>query len=195
MRLYKISALAAACVAGGLALAQAEPRPGEAPRGPQGGFERMCSADGQADRAKRAEEMSARRVTRMATILQLNDAQKAALKDVEDFRAKQRADNRTALCAAKPDLSALPGRLAFREQAMQRRLDSFKAEEPKLLAFYNSLDAKQKAAFDALRERGPRPGGPGAGPRPPHDGPMGGPMGGPHGGPDEGPDGGPGDEE
>lgn len=185
MRMLKISALAMACVAGGLALAQAQTRP-EPPRGPQGFVDHMCAKDGEGDRAKRAEESSARRVDRLATILQLNDSQKAALKDIEAARQKQRADNRAAICAQKPDLTALPGRLAFREQMLQRRLDAFKAEAPKLLAFYNSLDAKQKAAFDALRERGPHGG--------PHGGPDGrgpmphGPQGGPEGGP-EGPDG------
>jgi hypothetical protein len=42
---------------------------------------------------------------------------------------------------------------------LQNRLDALKAETPKLLAFYNGLDDKQKAAFDALRSgmgrRGP----------------------------------------
>ena len=31
------------------------------------------------------------------------------------------------------------------------RLDALKAETPKLVAFYNSLDDKQKAAFEEMR--------------------------------------------
>ena len=34
---------------------------------------------------------------------------------------------------------------------MQNRLDALKAETPKLIAFYNSLDDKQKAAFEEMR--------------------------------------------
>jgi Spy/CpxP family protein refolding chaperone len=147
MRILKISALALACVAGGLAFSQANAAP-DMPKGPQGWIERMCSADAKGD--KMASHME-KRVARMATILQLNDAQKATLKDLEDARAKQRADFKTSLCAKKPDLSTFPNRLAFREQMMQHRLDALKAETPKLIAFYNSLDDKQKAAFEEMR--------------------------------------------
>jgi hypothetical protein len=148
MRMLKISALALACVAGGLAFSQANAAP-DATKGPQGWIDRTCSAD-----SKGAEKFTARvekRSARLATMLQLTDAQKATLKDLEDVRAKQRADFKTALCAKKPDLTTFPGRLAFREQMMQNRLDALKAETPKLTAFYNSLDDKQKAAFEEMR--------------------------------------------
>jgi LTXXQ motif family protein len=58
------------------------------------------------------------------------------------------ASAKTAMCGAKPDLSTAPGRLAFSESMMQAQLDGMKAVEPKLQAFYSSLDDKQKKAFD-----------------------------------------------
>ena len=53
-----------------------------------------------------------------------------------------------SLCADKPDLSTTPGRMAFAEKMAETRLAGLKAVEPKLQAFYDSLDAKQKKAFD-----------------------------------------------
>lgn len=144
MRILKISALALACVAGGLAVSQANAEP----RGPQARIDRMCSADNKGDRVAAFME---KRAARLATMLQLNDAQKASLKDLEDTRTKSRADFKASICAKKPDLSTFPNRLAFREQMMQNRLDALKAETPKLIAFYNSLDDKQKAAFEEMR--------------------------------------------
>jgi hypothetical protein len=189
MRILKISALALACAAGGLALSQAKAAPPDAMPGPQSRIDRMCSSDAKPDKMAGFME---KRVARLSTLLQLNDSQKAALKDLEDARAKGRSDFKTTICANKPDLSSFPNRLAFREQMMQRRLDAFKAETPKLIAFYNSLDDKQKAAFEAMRDgmmggrhgamMGRGPGGPGRG----HGmGGMGGDMGGPDGGPPE----------
>jgi LTXXQ motif family protein len=144
MQILKISALALACVAGGLAVSQANAEP----RGPQSMIDRMCSPDSKGDRMAAFME---KRSARLATMLQLNDAQKASLKDLEDTRAKSRADFKASICAKKPDLSTFPNRLAFREQMMQNRLDALKAETPKLIAFYNSLDDKQKAAFEEMR--------------------------------------------
>jgi len=160
MRILKISALAFVCAAGGLAFSQAHAAPERG--GQQAWIDRMCSGDAKGD--KRGAFME-KRAERVATILQLNDTQKAAYKDLQDARAKERADFRTSLCANKPDLSSFQNRLAFREKIAQRRLDALKAETPKILAFYNSLDDKQKAAFDAMRgtmmgHGGMRPGGP-----------------------------------
>lgn len=153
MRILKISALALTLTAGGLAFSQAMAAPDmEKGPHPMGFIDRMCSAD--AGKGDKMAAFAERRATRLATILQLNDSQKALLKDLEDARAKSRADFRTDICAKKPDLSTFPARLAFREQMLQRRLDTLKAENPKLLAFYNSLDDKQKAAFEAIRGRG-----------------------------------------
>src|SRR6516162_9414699 len=79
---------------------------------------------------------------RLAKRLSLTDAQKAALKDLNDASARK------SLCADKPDLSTTPGRMAFAERMAETRLAGLKAAEPKLKAFYDSLDAKQKKAFD-----------------------------------------------
>ncbi|HKN29520.1 MAG TPA: Spy/CpxP family protein refolding chaperone [Roseiarcus sp.] len=63
-------------------------------------------------------------------------------------RSAGAASAKTALCADKPDLSTTPGRMAFAEKMMETRLASLKTIQPKLQAFYDSLDAKQKKAFD-----------------------------------------------
>jgi Spy/CpxP family protein refolding chaperone len=85
---------------------------------------------------------------RLAKRLSLSDAQKAALKDLSDASAASAASAKTALCDTKPDLTTAPGRLAFGEKMAQAQLDGLKAIEPKLRAFYATLDDKQKHAFD-----------------------------------------------
>jgi hypothetical protein len=86
---------------------------------------------------------------RLAKRLNLTDAQKAALKDFVEVSAASFASTKSALCGgAKPDLATAPGRLAFTEKVMQAQLDGMKTVEPKLQAFYDSLDDKQKHAFD-----------------------------------------------
>jgi hypothetical protein len=85
---------------------------------------------------------------RLAKRLDLNDSQKAALKDLTDASASAHASAKASLCADKPDLSTTPGRIGFAEKVAETRLSSLKAVEPKLQAFYDSLDAKQKKAFD-----------------------------------------------
>ena len=85
---------------------------------------------------------------RLAKRLDLTDPQKAALKDLTDASASADASAKKSLCADKPDLSTTPGRMAFAEKTTDIRLAGLKAVEPKLQAFYDSLDAKQKKAFD-----------------------------------------------
>jgi Spy/CpxP family protein refolding chaperone len=85
---------------------------------------------------------------RLAKRLNLTDPQKAALKDFVDASSASFASTKSAACATKPDLATAPGRLAFNERVMQAQLDGMKAIEPKLQAFYDSLDDKQKRAFD-----------------------------------------------
>jgi hypothetical protein len=85
---------------------------------------------------------------RVARRLSLTDPQKAALKDLIDVSASALASAKTSLCAAKPDLSTTPGLVAFAEKTAEAKVASLKAVEPKLQAFYNSLDEKQKKAFD-----------------------------------------------
>lgn len=113
-------------------------------------IERMCAPKG--ENARHGDWMQ-RRANGFAERLKLNDAQKAALKDLEDTRAKLREEHKTALCAAKPDLSTFEARLTFRQTMMENRLADMKATAPKLIAFYNSLDDYQKGEFDAMRAR------------------------------------------
>jgi hypothetical protein len=85
---------------------------------------------------------------RLAGRLNLTDAQKSSLKDMTDAFASANASAKKSLCTDKPDLSTTPGRMAFAEKMAEIRLAGLKAVEPKLQAFYDTLDARQKRAFD-----------------------------------------------
>lgn len=85
---------------------------------------------------------------RLASRLNLSGSQKAALKDLTDASASADASAKKALCADKVNLSTTLGRMAFAEKAAETKLASLKALQPKLQAFYDGLDAKQKRAFD-----------------------------------------------
>ena len=91
--------------------------------------------------------------TFLAEHLKLNDAQKASFKEFQDARTKAVETATTRLCATKPDLSTFEGRLGFHQAFLEDRLEAVKAENPKLIAFYNSLDAEQKTKFDKFREQ------------------------------------------
>jgi hypothetical protein len=147
MRVLKISTLMLACASGALALSPVRAQMNEH-GGPQARME-MCSDQ---DKSEEFAEMQAVMAAIIGVRLKLTDAQKAAYKDLQDTRAKARADRIAAFCDSKPDLSSLDKRLAFRGAMLQRRLDMFKAVEPKLLAFYNGLDDKQKQQFEEMRQ-------------------------------------------
>ena len=83
----------------------------------------------------------------LAKRLKLTDPQKAALKELADASASADASAKKSLCADK-NLSTTPGRMAFAAKMAETRLAGLKTVEPKLQAFYDSLDAKQKKAFD-----------------------------------------------
>jgi LTXXQ motif family protein len=85
---------------------------------------------------------------RLARRLNLADPQKAMLKDLTDASVSADVSAKKSLCADKTDLSTTPGRMALAEKSAETRLASLKAVAPKLHAFYDSLDAKQKKAFD-----------------------------------------------
>ena len=85
---------------------------------------------------------------RLARRLNLTEPQKAALKDLTDASASAAASAQKSLCADKPDLATTPGRMAFAEKMAEASLAGLKGVGPKLQAFYDSLDAKQKKAFD-----------------------------------------------
>jgi hypothetical protein len=109
-------------------------------------LDRMCASEAPAD--------NQRGMDRLANRLKLTDAQKASLKELNDTSVKSLGESRTALCADKPNLSTTPGRMAFAQKMLEARLASMKAAQPKLQAFYDSLDDKQKAAFDNGRRMG-----------------------------------------
>jgi hypothetical protein len=85
---------------------------------------------------------------RLVKRLNLTDSQKATLKDLTDASVAADASVKKSLCADRIDLSSTPGRMAYAEKRAETRLAGLKAVEPKLLAFYGGLDAKQKRAFD-----------------------------------------------
>ena len=87
-------------------------------------------------------------IDRLARRLNLTDPQKEALRDLTEASSSALASTKTALCADKADLSTTPARMAFAKKIAETNLAGLKAVEPKLQAFYDSLDAKQKKAFD-----------------------------------------------
>jgi len=129
------------------ALAAAVTLPASAQDGPRRSpFERLCAGrDGPSHHPELAG--------RLAEHLDLTEAQRAAFKEFHDARKKSIEDSKAALCANKPDLSSFEARLAFGQAFLEARLAALKAENPKLIAFYNSLDARQKEKFDRFRER------------------------------------------
>ncbi len=154
MRMFNKATLALVCMCGALALSQAnaQPRPPapelEGMGSPQEMWlDEMCSDhNGSKDFVDEMRDHT----EHLATMLELNPTQVAALKDIGDTRMKEASDFRNSICAHKPDLSTFPKRLDFRVQMMQHRTDEFKTEAGKLSAFYDSLDAKQKAAFEEM---------------------------------------------
>lgn len=142
MRLARIASLALACGAAAYAL---PPAKAAWDGGPYMGH--VCSDQKFGDKVAEMQKM---RADRLAERLKLTDAQKAAFKEVQDLRAKAMTDGRAAICAARPADMTFDKRLEFRQSRLQARLDALKAEAPKLLAFYNSLDAHQKGQFDEI---------------------------------------------
>lgn len=106
-------------------------------------FERYCSKSKAPNGERFAERLSGR--------LTLRDAQKPALNELRDVFAKSMADGKTALCNPKPDFATTTGRFAFAKRKAEIRFERMKALEPKLAAFYNALDDKQKASLDELQ--------------------------------------------
>jgi LTXXQ motif family protein len=107
-------------------------------------FERLCS--------KQNTEMSHRKIgERLIAQLKLTAAQQAAYNDFQEARVKSVNDAKAKLCAKEPDLTSFEERLNFSQSFMESRLEAMRAENPKLVAFYNSLDDKQKRKFDDFR--------------------------------------------
>jgi hypothetical protein len=143
MQYLNVSALviASAILASGLGPAQAEKEGG---RGSV--YDRICAAPTEHGHHHKMAE-------RLAAHLNLTDAQKAAYEEFVAARTKAVDDVKTTLCATKPDLSTFESRLTFHQNMLEARLAALKEENPKLLAFYKSLDADQKEKFDRFRSR------------------------------------------
>lgn len=109
-------------------------------------WDRMCSGETGARTMTGAADDLGRR-------LSLTDAQKGLLKDLSDARQKARDDAKAALCGQRPDFSNMLARYDFRTRFLETRLAAMKAVRPKLDAFFNALDDKQKSSVDdAVRQ-------------------------------------------
>jgi hypothetical protein len=134
--------LAATVFLGAAIAAIATPMAAQEPGFEQRMIDRMCASNKQpVDETRGIDRLSRR--------LNLTDAQKVTLKDLADASIKSQADSQTAICADKPNLSTTPARMAFGQKILEQRLQGMKAIQPKLQAFYDGLDDKQKAAFDS----------------------------------------------
>jgi Spy/CpxP family protein refolding chaperone len=142
MKRSVVALFAIACATIGAASANAQ-----SAAKPDGGMlEHFCSGDSaKAPEGHLAETLASRLV--------LNDAQKAAFKDWQDTRRSARDNMKATVCADKSDAGTLAGRLALHQKFLQARLAAMEVENPKLLAFYDTLDAKQKAIVDGVHMR------------------------------------------
>ncbi len=145
MRKLSISALVLAVAAFTPAFGPAQAAE-SSERGSRSEVERVCAPH--PDRAAHESEFA----DKLAERLQLSDAQKAAFKEFQVAREKAVEAATSRLCAKKPDASTFEGRLNFHQAFLEDRLEAVRAENPKLIAFYNSLDADQKMKFDKIRE-------------------------------------------
>lgn len=109
-------------------------------------LDKICAAS--TDYAKRDDSYKAI----LEKTLLLSDEQKAVLKDYEDAQSKAIADAKSRLCANHPDLTSFEATLNFRQKMLEDQLETVKAINPKLIAFYNSLNPEQKNRFDQMRE-------------------------------------------
>jgi Spy/CpxP family protein refolding chaperone len=158
MKFLRISVLALACGAAAYAL---PPAYAAGDHDEKAQSEHVRSDEKSDDKGA---EFRARRAEHLAERLKLTDAQKAAFKEYQDVQAKAWEDRRSAFRSVKLDELSLEKRLEFLQTQAQAHLDAIKAEGPKLLAFYNSLDDHQKGQFDEIsRHHGEHEGGKGWG--------------------------------
>jgi hypothetical protein len=131
----------------GAAYAQHEWHHGwEGGRGPMGGrmLARLCAAQ---------DPITGERfAARLSEHLQVTDTQKPALKDLQEAFAKSMTDAK-ALCGEKPDLSTITGRIAFAQKRLSVMAAGLANVQPKLEAFYATLDDKQKDEFNHMGHR------------------------------------------
>ena len=114
-------------------------------RGSGGQFQHFCATD--------QSYIAGRIADRLTERLKLTDPQKASLKDLQDAFVKAAADAKT-VCNGTQDTATVIGRLAAAEQRTEAMLNLMKAMQPKLEAFYATLDDTQKASFNQMGPRG-----------------------------------------
>ena len=107
-------------------------------------FERLCAEQNNESRHRKIGD-------RLIEQLKLTPAQQAAYNDFQEARLKSVNDAKAKLCAKEPDLSSFEERLNFSQSFMEARFEAMKAENPKLIAFYHTLEAAQKRKFDEFR--------------------------------------------
>ena len=132
--------LLAACAGLTISFAQAE----TAQAGNKAFLAKICSDHDQGAR-------HARFVQWLEVRLQLNDVQKDAFKAFQDARAASIATSQGAICGNKGDLSSFEGQISFNQTLLETRVEAMKSENPKLIAFYNTLGESQKVVFQEIR--------------------------------------------
>lgn len=107
-------------------------------------FDRICKDSGQSAHHAQFVEW-------LQTRLQLNETQKEAFKSFQDARAASIAASQGKLCANDPHLSSFEGQVLFNQTLLESRVEAMKAENPKLITFYNTLSESQKTIFEETR--------------------------------------------
>jgi hypothetical protein len=144
-RLSKIVIVCAVVVSAGVGVAYAHR--GDMSRGfmgprPDGRMmDRFCGADVAYYVGKIGDRVAGR--------LNLTDAEKPGFKDLQDTVTKALTDAK-AICAQKPDFATVTGRLDFAAARTVAQLTVIKTIQPKLDAFYASLDDSQKKTLDSF---------------------------------------------
>src|SRR5207244_11904554 len=90
-------------------------------------------------------------VDQIQQLIQLNEAQRAALQELANASANA-AQGIKAACPTDIALTA-PGRLAVMQQRIEAMMAAVKTLQPPLQKFYDGLSDEQKAQFTALVEQ------------------------------------------
>jgi hypothetical protein len=142
-RLSKIAVIAAVVASAGVGVAYAHKgdmaRGAMGPGGPM--MDRLCGADVAYHVGKIGDRLAGR--------LNLTDAEKPGFKDLEDTVTKALTDAK-AICTQKPDFATVTGRIDFALARTEAQLTVIKTIQPKLDAFYASLDDSQKKILDSF---------------------------------------------
>ena len=136
----------------GPSLAQSDPSKSDPMKDAAAAGEQQASVDKICAATPPKDQQATQYSDTLNKMLLLSDDQKKTLKDYEDTQAKAISDARARLCDHKPDLSTFEAGLNFRQKMLEDQLDTVKAVNPKLIAFYNGLNGEQKAKFDGMRQ-------------------------------------------